>query len=158
MGTLPLSDEEIRSSGHGEDSETGSEDVMKRPGAWRDHSARNAAQAQERGQEMLAELKRCGVLADAPAPTAETYEEVAREAVNVAWEHLAWRGHVPLERPLYYDSDDSEPQQDGWDDFPRHAQADTDTDGDGMPNESGWTDGEIHDDFSTGIHVSSLHG
>ncbi|MFL2972569.1 MAG: hypothetical protein ACJZ4Q_02645, partial [Candidatus Thalassarchaeaceae archaeon] len=46
--------------------------------------------------------------------------------------------------------DDGDGTNDGLDDFPRHAHADTDTDGDGMPNDIGWTDGYVHDDFEIG--------
>jgi hypothetical protein len=46
--------------------------------------------------------------------------------------------------------DDGDGTNDGWDDFPRHAHADTDTDGDGMPDQIGWIDGEIGDDFELG--------
>jgi hypothetical protein len=46
--------------------------------------------------------------------------------------------------------DDGDGTNDGLDDFPRHAHADTDTDGDGMPNDIGWTDGDVEETWDIG--------
>ena len=51
--------------------------------------------------------------------------------------------------------DDGDGVYDWNDDFPRHGSADTDSDGDGMPDDIGFVNGAIHEDWSIGNFTGS---